>query len=605
MMLQILVYGSGMTDFLDLVPGTSLQIQEVKSAFDEDLSIGEYSLPIDVPWTNKNRRILGFAEMLQPGNDTRYWRCDVYSDGLPEIVDGKLTMLKKKGRFSYNDGSFSFSISGSKGLFGSQVKNKKLTDLQLGGRISWAALSARAFAEGVMKGDFPEVAAKIGFGPVAIEQFFDTERKDYAGESIVFDTVNNILVTGAATNSWSFARPSSANPAVAAAVGSEEYVDFRTIPFFNFYFVLKSIFQEFGYTVAGDFFSQQQFSELYLFNNFAIEKYDETFHDNCREIIPSNHMPDLLIRDFLVEVFRLFNLEMIFRANKTVEVRYKQTGLRDRNMVNVSDKAAATFESTPLSYADDGFTLKFEFDSEDSYPSDRVQELKDLTLVGTVTTRQQLPNIDPGRQMTTSDIAFVTAENLYYKVADATVNPVLWDCFSEKIGEFKIGAGDTEIASNLSPLCTYARENAVTALIENMNRVGCRQLGGFYNTKGLAITNPFGLRIFYLKKMDTGGVSLPTTFVSARDNENTKRVGISLCWEGADGLYEKLHKTWLTFLQKTQEVTTKLYVDQAWLEKINQASLLEINGILFVPYSISKQLPLRDGVDVTLYRYSV
>lgn len=604
-MLQILVYGADATDFLDLAPGTSLQVQEVKPAFDEDLSIGEYSLPIDVPWTGKNRRILSFAEMLQPGNDTYYWRCDVYSDGLPEIIDGKLTMLKKKGLFSYNDGSYSFSISGSKGLFGSMVKKKKLTDLRLGGRITWAALSARAFGEGVMKGEFPEVAAKICFGPVAIEEFFDTERKDYNDEFIVFDTVNNILVTGAGTNSWSFARPTSANPAVAAAVGTAEYVDYRTIPFFNFYFVLKSIFAEFGHTVTGDFFSKQQWTDLYLFNNFAIEKYDETFHDNCREIIPSNHVPDILIKDFLVESFRFFNLEMLFRANRTVEIRYKHTGLRDKHTVNLTDKTSMRFDADQLSYAEDGFTLKFDFDSEDSYPSDRVQELKDLTLVGTVLTRQELLNIDPGRQLTTDDIAFVTAENMYYKVANATVSPVLWDCFSEKLGEYKIGAGDTEIAPTLSPLCTYARENTVTALVENMNRAGCRQKGSFYNTKGLAITNPFGLRIFYLKKVDTAGVSLPTTFVNARDDQNTKRVEISLCWEGADGLYEKLHKTWITFLQKTLQVATKLYVDQAWLEKINQASLLEINGILFVPYSISKQLPLRDAVDVTLYRYSV
>lgn len=602
-MLQILVHGPNQVDYLELSPGTTLQIQDLQPAFDEELAIGEYSLPIDVPWTNHNRRLLGFIEMLQPGStDTYYWSCDVFSDGLPEIIDGKLTLLKTRGKFNFQQGSYSFSISGNKGLFGTLIRNKKLTDLNLGGRISWSTVPSRGFATNLMKGQYPQYSY-IAFAPVAIEQFFDEDRLDYAGEIIVFDRVNATLATGSGSDDWSFARPQSASPETPTSPGTEEYVDFRTIPFFNLYYLIKQVFAEHGYQVTGEFFSTGYFNDLYLFNNFAIEKYNESFIDTNREILPKNHVPDILIKDFLIAANQFFNTEMIFRANRTVEFRYKQGKLKNRNSLDVTSITDGSFESEMLTFQDEGFTLKFDFDSEDSYPGDRIQDLKDLTIVGTVSTRTALNTIDPGRDLTTRDIAFVRAENMYYKVADATVIPALWDAFSENLDEMKIGKGDNSISTLMTPLCTYVREDSVSALVENQEIAGARMKGSFFNTKGAAIVNPFGLRVFYIQKESQGGAQVPISFVHNRDDNNIKRVPISLSWTGQEGLFEMLFKGWISFLQKTIQINTKLNADHRWLDQISNSGLLEINGVLYVIQSITKQLPLKGPIELNAYRF--
>ena len=157
MTLQIYIYGPSENGFLDTAPDTFLQVETLADIFDENLSIGEYTLPVSFPWTDHNRRLLGFAERIVNGAaKVNYLRCDVYDRGYPEILNGKLTILEKVGNFSYKKGSFSASIAGSKGMFGTQIKYKYLNSLALGGDIVWQNLESRDFATAVMKGQYPQ-----------------------------------------------------------------------------------------------------------------------------------------------------------------------------------------------------------------------------------------------------------------------------------------------------------------------------------------------------------------------------------------------------------------------------------------------------------------
>ena len=87
-------------------------MESLSEIFDEDLSIGEYSLPVTLQWTEINRRILGFAERLENFNTTKkQWRCDVFEDGFPAMVNAQMTLLEKSGTFSYSNGTFNVSIT--------------------------------------------------------------------------------------------------------------------------------------------------------------------------------------------------------------------------------------------------------------------------------------------------------------------------------------------------------------------------------------------------------------------------------------------------------------------------------------------------------------
>ena len=176
-MLQILIYGKTATDYLDMMPGTVLNMENFTPLFDEDLSAGEFSLPVEFPWTEKNRRLLGFAERIQNFDDLQpYWVCDVYDNGFPELVQAKITLLEKSGDFGFSRGSFNASISGNKGLFGTAIKNKTLRNIPLGDDITWAAIESRQFATDVMAGLYPQYS-HIAFAPLVNENFFDQNKK--------------------------------------------------------------------------------------------------------------------------------------------------------------------------------------------------------------------------------------------------------------------------------------------------------------------------------------------------------------------------------------------------------------------------------------------
>lgn len=167
-MLQIYISGPLESGFLDIDPGTVLSMESVADIFDEDLSTGEFSLPGKAPWTGNNKKLLGFAERFQNlVTPVRDFKCAVFDSGYPELPAGKFSIIGKTGNFSYTKGSFDFTITGTKGLFGSQIKNKKVNDLQLGGKITWADIDSRHFAEAFMKGSYQQYNY-LAFVPVAI-----------------------------------------------------------------------------------------------------------------------------------------------------------------------------------------------------------------------------------------------------------------------------------------------------------------------------------------------------------------------------------------------------------------------------------------------------
>jgi hypothetical protein len=223
-LLQLYVYGNKFKGFLDLVPGTSLDMETLSELFDEELTLGEYSLPLDAPFTDNNKKILGNVEMLNsvPANETLYWRCDVWADGITVRTAAKLTLIAVNGNFSYDAGNYQFTLAGNKGLFGSAIAGFTLQQLVLD-KISLNGLDARTFATNVMKQTAGNTQYSfMKFAPVAIENYFYVNRPDYNGEFLAQDIANNIVINGA---SWKFGRPTSADTTIAAAPGSAEYMD--------------------------------------------------------------------------------------------------------------------------------------------------------------------------------------------------------------------------------------------------------------------------------------------------------------------------------------------------------------------------------------------
>lgn len=601
-MLQIYLYGPTQQGWLDLNQNSELEIEEYAEPFDEDLSTGTFSLPTDLPWTDNNCRLFGFSERLENFSKMpKQFKCDVYDDGFPEMISAQLTILEKNGAFSYSTGSFSTSIAGTKGLFGTLVKNKKLTDLKLGGLINFPGKDSREFAYDVMTGvelNYPY----ISFAPVAIEGFLQTDRPDYTTEFLARDTVNTVVINNTGTG-WVFGRPTAADPTIAAPSGDAEYVDYRTVPFFNLKYVLKKVFEENNFRVSGALVDGTDFDDLYIFNNYAIEYYlvSPSFADINHFINPANHMPDISIADFLRGLFALFNVYPTFVNAQEVKLIYRKTllsGMQIKSLNEVVDKIFnSSFEN---SEPEDGYTLDYGWDSSDQYYSDRVKDLTDKTYIGSVRTFADLQTLNPGRALTTNDYAYVEADNLYYLVANSLSTPKLWDAYAERLDKYIVGKGERTVDINISTLATYVEFVEADALYERRPYVGTRQPGSYTNNKKTLVKNAFGLRIFYIKVYPLLSSFFPFSFSHNRDKDGNIIEPYSLAWDGEYGLAKNFHNGWQAARSNAQIVKTNVRADHKILSEVQAATAMEIDNILYLPYKTERSIPNNGSVKMHL-----
>lgn len=601
-MLQIYLYGPQEEGFLDIDPSLVLEMEGLSPLFDEDLSTGEFSLPVEIAWTDRNRRLFGFRERLENVNtQTRTFRCDVYDSGFPELVNAQLTILERSGSFSYRRGKFSASIAGTQGYFGTLIKNKKVTDLHLGGTITFNEPS-RVFARQVMQGQHPQYTDRIAFAPVAIEDFVDASRPDYDGEFLAMDTVNNVLI-GPYAQGWVFGRGASSSPTVAVGPGHPEYADYWTVPFFRLQYVVRKIFEEYGFVVSGDFVDGDAFKDLYLFNNRGIENYARSVNvDFNRSILPQHHVPDVPIAEFLKAIFGLFSIYPRFSNNNEVRLIYRRDDFRFRRILNINTISGEDFSSTYEDVEEEkkGYTIDYDWDPADGNYEDKTKDLADKTIVATVATRPGLASVNAGRQLTTDDLVFVQSENIYYRVANATGSPVLWEPYAEGLYPYKTGQGERTVSAGCSTLCTHTRLNTATGLLEKANYLGTKQKGSYRNFKGIQVKNDFGIRIFYIQKRPFGAVQYPVSFYHSRDDLNQKIVPYSLALNGEDGLVKAFHMEWQDLRQRGEVVKTTLTMDKRVLKELGEHNMLEKDNVLYLPQKIERTIPLQGEAEMSM-----
>lgn len=459
-------------------------------------------------------------------------------------------------------------------------------------------IDSRTFARNVMEGFYPQYPY-LAFVPVAIEDFFPSGGDGADTEFLAKNTVNTITFVG---GSYTFGRPQSTNASLPAPSGNPEYLDYRTVPFYNLKWVLRKAFEEFSFAVTGDFLEGSDFDDLYIFNQYGIENYAPTIAvDFNRSITPSNHVPKIPVAEFIKRVFQFFNIYAGFRGVNQVQLHYRKKDLTQRRILSLKGICSSDFTSTYDSDGSEkGYTLNYVVDSSDSYFSESVKDLKDKNLVATVSVKSGLGTINAGRQLTTDDIAFVESENLYYVVADATGSPVKWEVYSERLDPYIAGAGERTIDCNISTLATYIEENTVTGLRERRDYAGCRQPGSYISKKGVKVTNSFDLRVFYIKKRTVNNITFPVSFNHNRDGVNNKIVPYSLAWQGDDGMAKNFHQLWQDMKENMQVVKTRVQVNQKIIQELKEHNCYEIDNVLYLPYKTEPTIPVGSDMGIEL-----
>ena len=626
-MLQLYVHGKVEEGFLDISPDAQLSMEYFSDLFDDTFSNGQFSLPVDIPLTDNNRKILGFAERISNSAavNNRYWIVDIYEDNWPLLTGTKMSILTSSVNWGYTRGKISVTITGVKGLFGTVINKKKLADLTLGGVIQWHTQESRDFATDHKNGLYPHLDYII-FTPIAIEDFIDTAQSDYTTEFLVRDTVNDMLLKLVSPGVYKlvFNRVDPTNNSAVIAAGNLLHIDYRTVPFFKLKYVLQHCFTEFGYTVTGDFIDNTDFDKLFIFNNYSLEVYSmTTYTDYNNLIIPANHVPDMYIVDFLKAIFTFFNIFPSFDGStNTVTLNYRKNSISSINAIDITDKVLEDIEVTETVLTDSsstagsnmntptGYTLEYEWGG-DNYGGDRVKDkvlkdgkyyVGDKELIGTICKHDDLVSFTYIRQLTTSDCIFIKDMNLYYSVADATVTPILWECYAEALNSYIYGDGSKSINVGLSTLCKYILLDPTDGLNYYRGILGAKMKGSYTTNKGNRITNPFGLKIFYAEYSTGSDPAAISYNGSIYDTgwENIPKVKYDLDLNSDMSIGKIFHYDWQVKQINQLVVKTTILTDTKVLNDLRTYSQVIINGVLFMVYKIEQTTPTKGSMVVYL-----
>lgn len=599
-MLQIYLYGPRQSGFIDLPPNARLNMEAVAEIFDEQLAIGEYNIPLDIPWTETNLRLTGFAHKPQKQASGGQYKfvCDVYDNGFPEIQRGKFTILTTRGSFSPGSGSMSITVSGSKGVYGNTIQNKKLRDLTMGGPITFTETSSREFATNHMKGQYPQYNY-LSFAPVARRNYFDTERADYDNEFLVGDRVNFLVYTGAPPLGWEFGRPDPANATQVINAGDPLYIDYRTIPFFSLKYIFKECFRQFGYMLSGTIINTTAFDDVYLDNNYSIEEYAGNYDVN-RTITPANHVPDITIRDFIIQFCQWLNVYPIF-IGQNVELRWRAATLKGSRLYDITPYITDNFETEREDETvKQAVNYAYATDGSDNAMSDNIKDLTGKTVVATVLGFGELGTLNIGRTLTTNDIALVINENLYYQVADATSTPLKWDAYGDALQPIISDAEQPTNELPFAPLTTHTELNSGLALYINMGNLLIDQRGSYANNKGIRIRNSFGIRTMYISQLPIGSYTVPVSYYKHLNELSQQIQPYSLALHGEYGIIKNFHEDWAKKRSSGLILKTTLRCNSAVLDEIRKADKLIIEEVQYLLYQLERTIPFTDYADIQL-----
>ena len=654
---------------VDLVPGQQFDMSVDAPWFNMDvLGNSEYTLEVHATGSEVNQNLFGFAHnpnivatSLQIAGAELLCNGAVVSSGILYVDKATADFNNRKAP------SYVLQFVGGNSTFVQGVKNLKLWDLPLGGTLIANELPSTSAAIAAMNvgicGDVIKLqeaywfahannlidgtaSAPYCFPPIympnakkpylqGIANYFDANYQQYplAGRNSIqqdlWGTGNEGTVTAQTTyggtlgGSWDWTK-SGIN---------------GLIPCFKLWYILEKIFADNGWVLSGDLLSTATFQRLFLMNNYDITSFIYTCHTlpggytnvlvdvfagvetaigggslSVVPINPQNHVPDMLVTDFLIQIQNLFCGKFIFNQDKTVVFYTKKEVLRgDHGVIkNINDKLSNSYEIN-LYKATDNIKLP-KYASANDNDSDWNKAAQEYFVPDyTVNLQTDLASI-VSPQLNQTAIVLALQQVWVYSPDISSVGWVykfdnVEPCFSAELNNFLanniVGYEATNLIGvdyyevNVLPLRNAIIGNGTTS-IEWMSGVFMPQYFGDTFARFIwwgqsdAIGNGWAIAVksdgstalnfalsetlFSNFRMDqgriafwhgmvtgaeSGGLAYPLCTNHQYQNSSTKLTGVDfhLGWQGPQGLYEFLLETWMKAIRNSGQIACDWQMD--------------------------------------------
>jgi hypothetical protein len=129
------------------------------------------------------------------------------------------------------------------------------------------------------------------------------------------------------------------------------------------------------------------------------------------EINPANHMPNILITDFLKDVEQFFNIGFLFNhKERSVRIEHNDSIIKNSFSQDLTHKLISNSITRNIQEKPSAFSLTMNFDPDDEFASQEISSIDLINYKGEVNSYIDLPN-----SPRVGDIHLVLDENLYYQ----------------------------------------------------------------------------------------------------------------------------------------------------------------------------------------------
>lgn len=535
-----------------LYPDTELEIERTNPFFNE---WGEQSLPVDLPDTDQNRKLTGYAHLL--GNKTKP------NQRIPvKIEDGDYVMQARQAVLgATKKKSISTSFYMNEGAFYDVMPETRLIDIFLNEVVEGlnTVEDCLSFCSSLLT----TTDERFAIFPILID---GDDAKKYINRLAWMDSSGTVI--GSAVISGHTTTPQFYN-----RFEREEVIDDAIItipvgyyisPFIKAKYLLKRIFQYFGYVLEDSFFTQEEpFSNMVFLN-----KTVDTLVNGVIKI--ADVVPDCTCSTIL-DVFRKkFDCEFIpDEVTKTVRVVLFKTSLSAASQVTLTDRLVGEMA---IEYPDTYKQIKLTSEeaitdsASDVSTYDSVSELM-KTYPTTVLRRSNMSfyrigytlGLSNTEKLATSSLPYADDETL--ELQEVTVpdcQPVMVDAPFDASALIPVG---TRTGLDYLQMLYVGKGNYLNSTISYDNSTEVVDVSSTSNDW----EEQKPMLAFYYDA--TGYGYIHGTISSYNYLGNTKLWNYSLCYFGEDGLFERFYRPHDDLLRNSLHLVRASMLLSTWLKR--------------------------------------
>lgn len=579
--------------FLTLSPGAQMQLERESPFFNIDNLASEYSMPVTIPYTPQNARALGMFHHYYTRRTKTRFPAQLY-DRLNFCYTGELVI--DSASIDLNDTSQS-TISGNfitgVSSFYQLVKNKKLSDLKLGGIRSFAWTDNNPVS--VNKGwwqhvhDTWEGKMDYLFAPIRNEKWTGS------GEDGTADWMNKL--------------------------GNNGYLDFEgnyntLCPQVRLRYILEQIFAEHGWSVDYSEVKDTQWQTIFIPTFYAVTWEKMLISGpaplNTIEMNLQNHMPpDVTITSFIIWLRNKYNWGFDFDSGRKVCKLYALKAL-----ANGKRKDWTTYLNKKVTpeFTEDKkvFAFNITIGGNDSYPIK--QDMKQVTVLDPVAYFTDLPVINADM---VNKVIHVYRENTFYQATvDDDGTTYQWVRYADNISGYSPDGNnvsyDTEIGT--MPVIRLSHRYNGSVNFYGLFPV-CEQEGNWMGKAGekaaWGIRTLFYFGMVYEARADNapGLIKYPylTSVIYAPTNVETPLVWSDVTIHIVEGTQDVgIYQYWwydsIQYLQEAEVLNCTLRLPRQELIDFRWSDVIILRSIKYVVSNLPDLIPYTGQVEAKMRR---